>query len=122
MRFNDFRSCFVRVINNRFDIFARALFFHNAVNRHIEPRGQTRDVIGIRFSRTVFDARKRRSRNIRLISHIPQTQTQFFTTAFDCPSEFDCINQTFIFITHNSFSTFQEFKCYRCTHHFTDKT
>jgi len=61
---------------------------HDAFNGHVEPRGESGDVVGVGFACAVFNARQSRSRHTRFISDIAQAESVLFATAPDRTAQF----------------------------------
>jgi hypothetical protein len=87
----------VRIINDWFGIRRAAMaVMHHALDRHIQPRRQTRDVVSVRFTRSVFNPRQGRGGNSRQIGDVPQAQALLLASTTYGAAQLRCIDSGFL--------------------------
>ena len=68
---------------------------HDALNRHVQPGGQTRDVVSVRFTGSVLNPRQGRGGDSGQIGNVAQAQALLFAATADRAAQLRCIDSGF---------------------------
>src|SRR5258708_40322701 len=70
---------------------------HDALDRHIQPRRQTSNVVSVRFTGSIFNPRQGRGGDSCQVSHVTQTQALLLAATTYRPAQLRCIDSGFLY-------------------------
>src|ERR1044072_5320323 len=96
MSFDDLGRGFCRIVDHGFRFFGFGIATtQNSLHRNVEPRGESRDVVCVRFAGAVFDAREGRGGDGCFTRDVAQAEPELFAPALDGAPELFGVNETF---------------------------